>query len=98
MHKMIKLPIMTFCLLLLSPIIASAEVKIIDITRQYGVTIDIDVHSPQKTGLRDRITCSVFVDGKLVQGDQIYSMGMFNCVSIMENSKTKGKDIKAKCE
>ena len=48
------------------PLEAIAAVKVIDITREYGF-INVDVHSPNKSSL-SRITCSVFVDGKLVQG------------------------------
>ena len=78
------------------PLEAIAAVKIIDITREYGF-INVDVHSPNKPSLSN-ITCSVFVDGKLVQGGQVSALGAFNRVMIQENSKTRGKSIQVSCE
>ena len=78
------------------PLEAIAAVKIIDITREYGF-INVDVHSPNKPSLSD-ITCSVFVNDKLVQGGQKLSTGAFNRVIIRENSKTRGKPIEVSCE
>ena len=65
-----------------------ANVEILDMTREAGY-IKIHIHSPNKKSYFDKITCSIFVNGKLVLGGQSISQGEFNTVLIMENSKTR---------
>ena len=78
------------------PLQASANTEVLDVIRNPPF-LNIQTHSTNKR-LGSQITCSIYVNGKLVHGGQMFSTGAFNELRLMDNSKTKGKPIKVSCK